>query len=126
LAYTRHGGAGYRRWLQDTPKIKLADFLICFVRPPVPLSPGSPELTRRSIKPSAPDKKIGLIKTFSRVYPKNASTRRVNRKIADSTRNQRVFFSRYLAANDGRVARLQSLARRTRRAPKPLCPWQLG
>ena len=30
---------------------------------------------------------------------KKASTRRVNRKIADSTRNQRVFFSRYLAAN---------------------------
>jgi len=45
--------------------------------------------------------KIGLIETFSRVYPKKASTRRVNKKIADSTRNQRVFFSRYLAANYG-------------------------
>jgi len=30
--------------------------------PPVPVSPGSPELTRRLIKTSAPDKKIGLIK----------------------------------------------------------------
>jgi len=45
--------------------------------------------------------KIGLIKTFSRVYPKRSSTRRVNRKIADSTRNQQVVFSRYLAANYG-------------------------
>jgi len=44
-------------------------------------------------------KKIGLIKTFSRVYPKKASTRRVNKKIADFTRNRRVLFSRYLAAN---------------------------
>jgi len=34
---------------------------------------------------------------------KKASTRRVNRKIADSTRNQRVFFSRYLAAIYGLV-----------------------
>ena len=40
-----------------------------------------------------------MIETVSRVYPKKASTRRVNRKIADSTQNQRVFFSRYLTAN---------------------------
>jgi len=46
-------------------------------------------------------KKIGLIKTVSRVNPKKASTCRVSRKIADSTRNQRVFFSRYFAANYG-------------------------
>jgi len=31
-----------RRWLQDTSKRKLADFLI-FLRPPLPVSPGSPE-----------------------------------------------------------------------------------
>ena len=73
-----------------------------FAPPPLPVSPGSPEAdpmidqNRRSEK-----KRIGLIKTFSRVYPKKASTRRVNKKIANSTRNQRVFFSRYLAANDG-------------------------
>jgi len=51
-----------RSWLQDTLKRKLADFSICFVRPPVPVSPGSPELTQRLIETSAPDKKIGLIK----------------------------------------------------------------
>jgi len=39
---------------------------------------------------------LKLLAGFTR---KKASTRRVNRKIADSTRNQRVFFSRYLAAN---------------------------
>jgi len=50
------------------------------------------------IKQALRIKTIGSIKTFSRVYPKKASTRRVNRKIAESTRNQRVFFSRYLAA----------------------------
>jgi len=55
------------------------------------------------IKTGAPDKKNGLIVTFSRIYPKKASTRRVNRKIADSTRNQQVFFSRYLAANYSKV-----------------------
>jgi len=59
-------------------------------------------MTRRSIKPSAPENKIGLIKTFSRVYPKKGEhTPGKKRKIADSTRNQRVFFSRYLAANYG-------------------------
>jgi len=35
---------------------------------------------------------------------KKASTRRVNRNIAEPTRNQRVFFSRYLAANYGSCA----------------------
>jgi len=38
---------------------------------------------------------LKLLAGFTR---KKASTCRVNRKIADSTRNQRVFFSRYLAA----------------------------
>jgi len=33
-----------RRWLQDTSKRKLADFLIVFVPPPLPVSPGSPEV----------------------------------------------------------------------------------
>jgi len=69
-----------------------------FSRPPLPVSPGSPEFHPWWIKTGAPAK-IGLITTFSRVYPKKAITRRVNRKIAESTRNQRVFFSRYRAAN---------------------------
>ena len=43
-----------------------------------------------------------LLAGFTR---KKASTHRVNRKIADSTRNQRVFFSRYLAANYGSFCR---------------------
>jgi len=47
-------------------------------------------------------KKIGLIELLAGFTPKKASTRRVHRKITDSTRNQRVFFSRYLAANYGR------------------------
>jgi len=70
-----------------------------FSRPPVPVSPGLPEDDPTIDKNKRPGLKIGLIETFSRVYPKKACTRRVNRKIADSTRNQRVFFSRYLAAN---------------------------
>jgi len=41
---------------------------------------------------------LKLLAGFTR---KKASMRRVNRKIADSTRNQRVFFSKYLAANYG-------------------------
>ena len=32
-----------RRWLQDTSKRKLADFLIFFAPPPLHVSPGSPE-----------------------------------------------------------------------------------
>jgi len=38
---------------------------------------------------------------------KKASTRRVNRKLADSTRNQRVFFSKYLAANYGEALQVR-------------------
>jgi len=41
---------------------------------------------------------LKLVAGFAR---KKASTRRVNKKIVDSTRNQRVLFSRYLAANYG-------------------------
>jgi len=44
-------------------------------------------------------KKSGWLKLVAGFTRKKASTRRVKRKIADSTRNQRVFFSRYLAAN---------------------------
>jgi len=33
-----------RRWLQDTSKRKLADILILFAPPPLPVSPGSPEV----------------------------------------------------------------------------------
>jgi len=48
-------------------------------------------------------KTSGWLKLSAGVTRKKASTRRVNRKIADSTRNQRVFFSRYLAANYDRA-----------------------
>jgi len=60
-----------RRWLQDISKIKLADFSIFFAPPPpLPVPRVYPRLTRQLIKKtSAPDKKIGLIKTFSRAYP---------------------------------------------------------
>jgi len=44
---------------------------------------------------------LGGLKLVAGFTRKKASTRRVNRKIADFTRNQRVFFSRYLAANYG-------------------------
>jgi len=85
------------RYLEKKPR-RYFDFLRArpFLFPRV-----NPRLTRRWIKTGAPDRKIGLIATFSRVYLKKGSTRQVNKKIADSTRNQRVFFSRYLAANDG-------------------------
>jgi len=92
--------AGCRRWLHDTSKRKLADFLICFAPPPPSSFPG---FTR-----SWPDhwskqalmiKKIGLIQTLSQVYPKNGEHAPCKSKIADSTRNQRVLFSRYFAAN---------------------------
>jgi len=59
-------------------------------------------MTRRLIKTSAPDLKNWVNKKLLAGFTrKKASTRRVNRKIADSTRNQQVFFSRYLAANYG-------------------------
>jgi len=58
-----------------------------------------PRMTRRLIKTSAPDLKLGWLKLLAGFTRKKASTRLVNKKIADSTRNQRVFFSRYLAAN---------------------------
>jgi len=79
------------RYLQDTSNRKLADFFIFLATPP----PCFPGLTRRLIKTGAPVKKIGMTATFSRVDPeKKGSKRRVNRKIADSTRNRRVFCSR--------------------------------
>jgi len=61
-------------------------FSIFFTPPPVPVFPGLPEVDPTIDNNKRPGfKKIGLIETFSRVYPKKASTRRVNRKIADST-----------------------------------------
>ena len=63
----RLGGA--RRWLQDTSKEK-SPMILFFSHPPLLVSPGSPEVdpmidqNRRS-----GEKKMGLIKTFSRVYP---------------------------------------------------------
>jgi len=74
-------------------------FLIFFSRSPLPVSPGSPEVVPMIDQNRPLQNKIGLIKTFSRVC--KASTRRVNRKIADSTRNQRDLFLKYLAANYG-------------------------
>jgi len=41
-----------------------------FLRPPLPVSPGLPEVDPTWIKTSVPDKKNGLIETFGRVYPK--------------------------------------------------------
>ena len=75
-------------------------FLFFWRPPPLPVSPGvHPRLTRRWIETCAPDKKSGWLTLLAGSTRKKASTRRVNRKIADSMRNQRVFFSRYLAAN---------------------------
>jgi len=70
--------------------------------PPLPVSPGLPEVdpTIDKIKCSG-YKKLSLLKLLAGFTRKKASTRRVNRKFADSTRNQRVFFSWYLAANYG-------------------------
>ena len=44
---------------------------------------------------------MGWLQLLAGLPEKKASTCRVNRKIAIFTRNQRVFFSRYLAANYG-------------------------
>ena len=60
----------HRRWLQDTSKRKLAYFFDFFRAPPFPFPRVYPRMTRRLMKTSAPDLKIGLIETFSRVYPK--------------------------------------------------------
>jgi len=59
-----------RRWLQDTSKRKLADFFDFLCNHPFLFPRVYPRLTRRLIKTSAPDKQIGLIETFSRVYQK--------------------------------------------------------
>jgi len=64
--------AQVRRWLQDTSKKKLTYFFI-FLRPPppFPFPPGLPEDDPTIDKNKRPGfKKIGLIETFSRVYPK--------------------------------------------------------
>jgi len=50
-------GWGYRRWLQDTSKRKLADLLIFFAPPPFRFPRVHPRLTRRLINTSAPDEK---------------------------------------------------------------------
>jgi len=81
-----------RCWLQDTSKRKLSDFFIFFA-PPLFLFPTMDQNTRSGWK------KIGFIETLAGLTRKKASTRRVNRKITDSTRDQRALFSRYLAAN---------------------------
>ena len=39
-----YGGLHHRRWLQDTSKRKLADFCLFCAPPPVPVSPGLPEV----------------------------------------------------------------------------------
>jgi len=91
-----------RRWLQDTTKRNLAYFSIFFTPPPVPVTPGLPEDDPTIDENKRPGfKKLGWLKLLAGFTRKKASTRRVNRKTADSTRNQRVFFSRYLAANYG-------------------------
>ena len=55
-------------------------------------------------------KESGWLKLLAGFTRKKASTRRVNKKIADSTRNQRVVFSRYLAANYGFFLRVRLLS----------------
>jgi len=63
-------GIRFRRWLQDISKRKLADVSIFFGTPPLPVSPGLPEVDPPIYKNKRPGyKKIGLIETFSRVYP---------------------------------------------------------
>ena len=52
------------------PRKENSPIFVFLCTPPLVFPRVYPRLTRRSIKPSAPDKKIGLIKTFSRVYPK--------------------------------------------------------
>jgi len=86
------------RYLEKTTRL----FFFVFLRPPVPVSSGLPEddPTIDQNKRSGL-KKLGWLQLLAGFTRKKASTRRVNRKIADSTRNQRVFFSRYLAANYG-------------------------
>jgi len=80
-------------------------FLLFSCPPPLPVSPGSPEVDPTIDQNKALDKKNRVDwKLLAGLTRKKASTRRVNRKIADSTRNQRVFFSRYLAANCGTEA----------------------
>jgi len=71
-----------RRWLQDTLKRKLADFYFFRAHPlPAPRVSGFIRGRPEDGSKQAPRiKKIGLTETFSRVYPKKASTRRVNKK----------------------------------------------
>jgi len=87
------------------PRTENSPIFLFFGRPPLPVSPGYPEVdptmdqNRRSGL-----KQSGWLKHLAGFTRKKASTRRVNRKIANSTRNQRVFVSRYLAANYGRIS----------------------
>jgi len=48
---------------------KTRRYVDCFRAPPFLFPRVHPRMTRRSIKPSAPDKKIELIETLSWVYP---------------------------------------------------------
>jgi len=60
----------FRRWLQDTSNRKLADFFI-FWPPPPSCFPGLPRGgPDDGSKQALRIKTIGLIETFSRVYPK--------------------------------------------------------
>jgi len=59
---------------------KTRRFFDCFRAPPLPVSPGSPEVDPTIDQNKRRIKKIGLIETVSRVPHKKASTRRVNRK----------------------------------------------
>ena len=88
-------GRGYdsRRWLQDTSKRKLADVFIIFTPPPLPVSSGSPEADPMTDQNRRSElKKSGWLKLLAGFTRKKASTRRVNKKIADSTRNKSFLF----------------------------------
>ena len=84
------------------PRKENSPILWFFFGPPPSCFPGFTRGWPDDRSKHAPGKKksdwLKLLAGFTR---KKASTRRVNRKLAHSTRNQRVFFSRYFAANYG-------------------------
>jgi len=100
------------RWLQDPRKENSPIFWFSFAPPPSCF----PGLTRGwpddGSKQALRIKKSSWLQFLAGFTRKKASTRRVNRKIADSTRNQRVFFSRYLAANYASVLSGRAMLRR--------------
>jgi len=94
------------RWMRDTSKIKLAGFFFFCASPSC--FPGFTRDWPDDWSKQVLKKKSGWLKILAGFTRKKASTRRVNRKIADFTRNPRVFFSMYLGANYGWSVPLRS------------------